>query len=299
MIIGFLGKGGSGKTTLATMYTKYLLNKDNFEHIRDLNINGNRVLALDNDHNMDFKFNLGFEDDMNWMGSSLQEIFEKIAISTTRDVAELDEDYLFFLNPEDEITSKYSREIEIDGEVDGVKNKLKLMVSGPHNEEIMYGNACSHALTTPLKVYLPLLKLNENEYVIVDEKAGTDGVGTGVTTGFNLAVVVAEATTHGIKAAKQIIDMLKFYRTPFVVAVNKIRPNFDFENIRKEFEDMGADTVLKFDLNLDVVDLKTNQDYKNQFEKLYTISKEISDDRRKRTKERIEKQREFNSNKNK
>jgi len=159
---------------------------------------------------------------------------------------------------------------------------------------------CSHGLTTPLKVYLPLLKLNENEFVIVDEKAGTDGVGTGVTTGFNLALVVAEATPHGIKSAKQIISMLKFFNTPFVVAINKIR-NTEIENnykdLDKEFENTNALAILHFDLDFKVLDLELSENYKKEFTKLFEISKNINDDRIKRTKERIKRQEKFNSEK--
>ncbi len=279
MIIGFLGKGGSGKTSLATLWTKYLSHKDK----------GNFVLAIDNDHNMDLKYNLGYENDMNYIGQSLPEIFESIAIHSTKDVAKKDiQEYFFFLNDMDDISKKYSVKLS---------DNLFLMCAGPHTEDMMYGNSCSHSLTTPLKVYLPLLKVEDNEYVVVDEKAGTDGVGTGVTTGFNMAVVVAEATAHGIKSAKQIITMLRFYKTPFVIAINKIRDNADIELMDKEFENSGALDILHFNLDFDVLDLKSNDKYDIEFDKLLEISKKINDDRKERTRERILKQEEYNKSK--
>ncbi len=288
MIIGFLGKGGSGKTTLATLYTKYLLNKENFNSASEVSFNGNQVLALDNDHNMDFKFNLGFESEMNWMGQSLKDIYEEISISSTKDVSGISEDYLFSLSPMDAITKKYTQNLA---------DNFHLMVSGPHTEAMMYDNSCSHALTTPLKVYLPLLKLNENEYVIVDEKAGTDGVGTGVTTGFNAAVVVVEATPHGVKAGKQIIEMLKFYRTPFFVAINKIRNTEDAIKIKKEFEEYNPLNILSFSADFAVLNLETPESYKEEFTILYNDLKKIKDDRRKRTDDRIERNKNYNENK--
>jgi hypothetical protein len=59
---------------------------------------------------------------------------------------------------------------------------------------------------------------------VVDEKAGLDGVTTGIPTGFTCAVVIAEATPHGVKAARQIAEALQFYQVPFEFLLNKVRP---------------------------------------------------------------------------
>ncbi len=268
MIIGFLGKGGSGKTTLATLFTKYLL-ADN-----------NTVLAIDNDHNMDFKYNLGHEGDMNYIGQSLPEIFETMNIKNTKEVMKIDDDFVFSLSPIDNLTEKYSQTINDN-------KKLRLMVAGPHTEAMMNGQMCSHGLTTPIKTYLPFLKLNESEYCVVDEKAGTDGVGTGITTGWNAAVVVAEATPHGLKSAKQIISMLKFYNTPYSVIINKVRDESELEKYKTEF---NCSTIIDFKFDMNAYDLKLQDEYKAKFDILKSWLDKLADDRRERTRVRVERQ---------
>lgn len=328
MIIGFLGKGGSGKTTLATLWTKYLLNKSkNTEDKVDI------VYAIDNDYNMDFKYNLTklyykndmFDDvnqhdlinsnksdtdskndigdgydinNMNYIGQSLQEIFQEIAITATSQMVEFeDNEFLFSIYPKDKITKKYSVDLN---------QKLMLAASGPNTDDIMYGASCSHSLTTPLKVYLPLLQTQKGQFVIVDEKAGTDGVGTGVTTGFNMAVVVAEATEHGIKAAKQIISMLSFYNTPFVIVINKIRKITDINSLTESFVDYLApfyentqeikNKIFYFALDEKNIDFELSKDNEIEFDKIYKFANQITDNRLKRTKERIQKTKEYINN---
>ncbi|MCF7898569.1 MAG: hypothetical protein K9L31_01310 [Candidatus Pacebacteria bacterium] len=198
MIIGFLGKGGSGKSTLATLFVKHLLHS------------GKSVLAVDADYNMDLADNLGQESEMNYISQGYTDIIDHMnTYSSVND----DKGSYFSLSPIDAITERYSVPIE---------NNLRLMVAGPHTEEMMRGKGCSHGLTQPLKTYLPFLEVKDTEVVVVDEKAGTDGVGTGITVGFTSAVVV-EATKHGIKSAQQISQMLKFYNTPCIFVLNKVR----------------------------------------------------------------------------
>ena len=67
-IIGFLGKGGSGKSTMSTLLTKYLLET------------GNKVLAIDADHNMDFSFNMEVKENIPYFGKSINHIKDFIGL---------------------------------------------------------------------------------------------------------------------------------------------------------------------------------------------------------------------------
>jgi CO dehydrogenase nickel-insertion accessory protein CooC1 len=131
----------------------------------------------------------------------------------------------FSISEPDNFTKNYSVKIN---------EKLSLMAVGSHSEDVLNDKTCSHGLGALLKTYLPLLSIKENEYIVVDEKAGVDSVGTGIPTGFSMAIIVAEATVHGIKAAKQISELLKYYNVPYCYVVNKVKKETDLEFIKLE-----------------------------------------------------------------
>ena len=206
MIVGFLGKGGSGKSTLSYGFIQHLvsLNKD--------------VLAIDADHNMDLCFNFGHEEGtFPYVGNAFDNLHKYIGLKKGEHyskVFSLRIEPKFSLSPPDSFTQSFSI---------SVSEKVRLMATGPHNDYVLHGQRCSHSLSTPLKVYLPFLKLKKDEYAVVDEKASSDSVGTGIPTGFSCAVIVTEPTLYGVKAAKQIARLLQFYETPYIFVGNKIQ----------------------------------------------------------------------------
>jgi CO dehydrogenase nickel-insertion accessory protein CooC1 len=111
---------------------------------------------------------------------------------------------------------------------------------------------CSHGLGALMKAYLPLIHIKENEYVIVDEKAGVDSVGTGIPTGFNMSIIVVEATVHGIKAAKQISHLLQnHYHISFLYIVNKVKSDTDIDMIKKELNEKYIIDYIPFGEGID------------------------------------------------
>jgi CO dehydrogenase maturation factor len=84
------------------------------------------------------------------------------------------------------------------------------------------------------------LELQENEVVVVDEKAGADGVSTGIVTGIDVGVIVCEPALHSVKTAKQIAELMDFYYTPYVFVGNKITSSEDKDFI---IEQLGQEPV--------------------------------------------------------
>jgi len=206
MKVAFLGKGGSGKSTLATQCVRYLHNR------------GDIVLAIDADHNMDLSYNLGVEPSV-FLGSdpfaikSYLGLPEEATFVQARTVAAA-KNISFGLDPADSFTKRMTT--AVDG-------RTLLMTAGPHTDIVREGVACSHSLAAPLKVYLPLLTLKPGESVVIDERAGTDPVATGILKGVDVAVIVAEPTVHSVRVAAQIAHELELARVPYAFVANKVR----------------------------------------------------------------------------
>ncbi len=218
MILGFLGKGGSGKSSLATQMTLFLHKQ------------GHTVLAIDADHNMDLSYNLnhGETPAVRYLSESMADILNYTGLSADAKYSDVflksTDTKKFTLNPTDWVTSTYSTTLA---------NGILLMVAGPQTDTVLYGKSCSHSLTTPLKVYLPLLDLKTGEIVVVDEKAGADGVTTGIVTGMDVGIIVCEPALHSLKTARQIADLMDFYATPYLFVGNKINTPDDKDFITK------------------------------------------------------------------
>lgn len=276
MIVGFLGKGGSGKTTTSTLFIKYL------------QLKGGKVLAIDADYNQDLVYNFVGEDQhFKPLNESKADFLKFCGLQSNQELKDI---YLsgaynkifFTLNESDPFISLYSQKID--------KN-LSIMGIGEHNDTVLHDLSCSHVLASSLKYYLPLIRLREDEYVIVDETAGTDSVGTGVTTGFDCAIVCAEPTRHSLKVACEIIKYLEFFETPYISLITKFQGSSDLKIIK---EYLSVFSVLDFDSklinNLDVI----SPQHVTSFDEVYTHIQSIkSSSRLDRTLSKLHRNEEY------
>jgi energy-coupling factor transporter ATP-binding protein EcfA2 len=98
MIIGIVGKGGSGKSTVATMLA------------RELHRDGNHVLAIDADHNMDMAYTLsGRELPSPYIGEALYDIRHRFGLADTDPFSSTAPSSIAFtVDPVDDFTAAYS-----------------------------------------------------------------------------------------------------------------------------------------------------------------------------------------------
>jgi len=279
MILGFLGKGGSGKSSVSTQMALFLHEQ------------GNRVLAIDADHNMDLSYNLtkGELPAMQYLSTSLDDIKNYIGLAENQkytDAFLTPDNKSFALSPADDVTAKFSVPIS---------DRINLMAAGPQTDTVLHGKACSHSLTTALKVYLPLLQLKENEIVVVDEKAGADGVTTGIVTGIDVGVIVCEPALHSIKTAKQIAELMDFYNTPYVFVGNKISDSEDKDFIDKELGFVPT-TYLMQSGGVKRNPSELVSEWQDELTQILVAAKELNkNDRLERTKEKFARNQEFAS----
>lgn len=224
MKIAFLGKGGSGKSSVSSQMAFFLRQKES------------TVLAIDADHNMDLSYNLAQREvpPMQYLSESLKDFQNAVHLSNEEKYSEVflrDTEVRFTLSPLSPEIENYSVLLE---------NNIRLMTAGPQTDTVLYGKACSHSLTTPLKLLLPLLTTQGNEVVIIDEKAGADGVSTGIISGADVGVIVCEPTLHSTKTALQISELMEFYKTPSIIVGNKIQTSEDKDFITKQLQQEPA-----------------------------------------------------------
>jgi CO dehydrogenase maturation factor len=221
--IAFAGKGGSGKTTLSSLFVRYLAAR------------GLPVVAIDADINQHLAEALGVTAEPPPMGAHLTEI----------------KDYLRGDNPR--ITSaramvkttppgRGSRLLRPGGP-DPVHNLAidtpcgaRLLATGPFDDDDL-GVSCYHSKTGAVELYLNHLVDGPGEYVVVDCTAGADSFASGLFTRFDLTVLVAEPTRKGIGVYRQWQSYSGGYDVALAVAGNKVQDEEDVAFLREQVGD--------------------------------------------------------------
>jgi len=182
MKIAFAGKGGSGKTTLSSLFVRYLAAR------------GLPVVAIDADINQHLAEALGAEEPRA-MGAHLPAIKEYLRGTNPRISSA---DAMIKTTP----PGRGSRLLRPGG-ADPVHALgttapcgALLLATGPFEDDDL-GVSCYHAKTGAVELYLNHLVDGPGEYVVVDCTAGADSFASGLFTRFDLTVLVAEPTRKG------------------------------------------------------------------------------------------------------
>ncbi|MDQ1049223.1 ATP-binding protein [Streptomyces sp. V4I2] len=230
MRIAFVGKGGSGKTTLSALFSRHLARS------------GAPVVAIDGDINQHLAYALGLDEDEFFAAPPLSartgEIKDYLRGTNPR-IASRDAmvkttppgrgSRLVRLLGDDEIHTHHVQEV----------GGVPVMVTGAFGESDL-GVACYHSKLGAVELYLNHLVDGPGEYVVVDMTAGADAFASGLFTRFDMTFLVVEPTRKSVSVYRQYRDHAAEFGIPVAVVGNKVTGEDDLAFLR---EHVGADLV--------------------------------------------------------
>ncbi|MFI9104192.1 ATP-binding protein [Streptomyces fildesensis] len=238
MKIAFVGKGGSGKTTLSSLFIR---------HLADVRV---PVVAVDADINQHLGPALGLDEEeaaaFPAMGAHLPEIKEYLRGTNPR-IASVETmikttppgsgSRLLRVVEENPVYAACARTVPLD---DGAQ--VRLMATGPFNESDL-GVACYHSKVGAVELCLNHLTDGRDEYVVVDMTAGSDSFASGMFTRFDMTFLVAEPTRKGVAVYRQYKEYARDFGVALRVIGNKVQGPDDLAFLRDETGDDLLATV--------------------------------------------------------
>jgi CO dehydrogenase maturation factor len=210
--IALVGKGGSGKTTLAALL------------VRRLAAIGRPVLAVDADINQHLAVALGATEP------------DAVALPTLSAHLPLIKDYLRGANPRIASAavmvkttppgagSRLLRVVERNPIYDACVREVggaRLAVTGPFAEDDL-GVACYHSKIGAVELVLNHLVDGVGEYVVVDMTAGADSFASGLFTRFDVTFLVCEPTLRSVGVYRQYRAYARDFGVRIAVVGNKV-----------------------------------------------------------------------------
>jgi len=181
------GKGGCGKSTIATLLAK------------EIAARGNKVLVIDNDEsNIGLHSRLGMqkpEDFMNYFGGK-KVLFEKT--KEMKDRWKLDD-----------LPGNYLTE----------KGNIQLLSMG---KIYQFGEGCACPINALSAKFLEILELGDEEFLIADTDAGIEHFGRGVEKGIDILLVVIDPSRESILLAEKISELGRQVNKPVYYILNRI-----------------------------------------------------------------------------
>ncbi|MFI9720724.1 ATP-binding protein [Streptomyces sp. NPDC052396] len=232
MKIAFVGKGGSGKTTLSSLFIRHLA--------------GDRapVIAVDADINQHLAAALGLDEaeaaELPAMGAQLPLIKDYLrgtnpripsAETMIKTTPPGEGSRLLRVDEDNPVYRACARTVRLDRGA-----PVRLMATGPFTEADL-GVACYHSKVGAVELCLNHLVDGPGEYVVVDMTAGSDSFASGMFTRFDMTFLVAEPTRKGIAVYRQYKAYARDFGISLRVIGNKVQGQDDLDFLREEAGD--------------------------------------------------------------
>jgi CO dehydrogenase maturation factor len=226
MKIAFVGKGGSGKTTLSSLF------------IRHLAAARVPVIAVDADINQHLATALGMDEAqaaaLPALGARLPLVKDYLRGTNPRIASA--EAMLKTTPPGRGSTLLSFQDLAADPYGLTTPEGLRLLATGPFSEDDL-GVACYHSKVGAVELLLNHLVDLPGEYVVTDMTAGADSFASGLFTRFDLTFLVAEPTRQGVSVYRQYRDYAAKYDVALAVIGNKVHGQDDVDFLREHVGD--------------------------------------------------------------
>lgn len=218
--IGLAGKGGTGKTTIACLLVKYLVENEKTP-----------VLAVDADSNANFNDVLGLEV-QETLGDAREEMKKGVATGMTKDI---------FM------------EMKLEQAVIEAKGFDLIVMGRPE------GAGCYCAANTLLTQYLDRL-INNYAYIVVDNEAGMEHISRLTTNNIDLLLIISDASRRSIQSAERILEItdelsLNIDRKLFIVNQANERERETIEKVVKAYHGLELVGIIPEDTQIRDFDL--------------------------------------------
>ena len=236
MKIAFVGKGGSGKTTISALFTRYVA------------LRGLPVIAIDADINQHLPEALGVAEiqarSLKPMGAEIDLIKEYVRGCNPRIASR---DVMIKTTPPG-AGSRLITVTEQNPIYDYFAlsfNGIRVMAAGPYTEDDL-GIKCYHSKTGAVELFLNHLIDREREYVVTDMTAGADSFASGLFTRFDVTFIVVEPTLKSLGVYQQYKHHASDYGVTLKVVANKVEGAGDVSFI---LQGVGGDYLTAFSLS--------------------------------------------------
>ncbi len=231
MKIAITGKGGVGKTTLASLLSHLFVEE------------GKRVIAVDADPDANLASALGLQKEEAEKIKPIAEMDKLIEERTGAKAGSMGG--MFKLNP------------RVDDLPEGIgyrMNGITLLIMGKSK---VAASGCYCPENVLLRRLLRHLVVERSEVVIVDMEAGIEHLTRGTAESVDAFIVIVEPGQRSIQTAHAVKDMAEELgvKKVFVVA-NKVRDAADLEFIKKNIGDMEIAGFMRFNEAIIEADMK-------------------------------------------
>jgi CO dehydrogenase maturation factor len=234
--IAITGKGGVGKTTLASLLSHLFADE------------GKRVIAVDADPDANLALALGIPKDEAERIRPVADMAELIEERTGAKVGSMGG--MFKLNP------------KVDDLPEGIGYHLNSIILLTMGKSKAAASGCYCPENVLLRRLLSHLVIERNEVVIVDMEAGIEHLTRGTAESVDAFIVVVEPGQRSMQTAKTVKEMAKGLgvKKVFVVA-NKVRNPDDLKFIDDHIGDMEFLGSIRFNELIMTADIKGSSPY--------------------------------------